>query len=64
MAFLKSVLKSKKAGAAVLGVLAKLLVTVGLDPELADAIVQLLMVYIASQGVVDLGLAVKGAKTE
>jgi hypothetical protein len=64
MGFLKAMLKSKKAGAAILGVLAKLLVTIGLQPDLADAIVQLLTVYIASQGVVDLGLALKGTKTE
>ncbi len=64
MGFLKAILKSKKAGAAVLGVLAKLLTSVGLDPAVADAIVQLLSVYIASQAAVDLGLALKGAKKE
>ncbi len=64
MGFLKAILRSKKAGAAVLGSLAKILVSFGLDPSIADAIVQLMSVYIASQAVVDVGLAVKGAKKE
>ena len=64
MGFLKAILRSKKAGAVVLGALAKLLTSVGLDPSIADAIVQLLSVYIASQAAVDVGLALKGVKRE
>jgi len=64
MGFLKALLKSKKAGAAAIGVIAKVLTTLGLDPGVADAIVQILGIYIASQAVVDVGLALKGAKTE
>jgi hypothetical protein len=64
MNFFKAIFKSKKAGAAILGVLATLLVNIGLQPDLADAIVTVLSVYIAGQSAVDVGLALKGSKTE
>lgn len=64
MGFLKAILGSKKAGAAVVGVATQLLTALGLDPAVADAATQILMAYIASQGVVDLGLALKGSKEE
>lgn len=64
MGFLKAILGSKKAGAAIFGSLAQLMVGMGLDPGVADSIVQLMIAFIASQGVVDVGLAIKGAKKE
>lgn len=64
MKFLSAIFKSKKLGAATLGVVVQLLTLVGLDPEIARDIAQLLMVYIGGQSVVDLGLAVKGTKRE
>ena len=67
MQFLKAFLGSKKAGAMIFGVVVKLLATLGLDPDLANAIsdvvVQLVSVYIGGQSLVDLGLALKGSKT-
>jgi len=63
MEFLKAIFGSKKLGAAMAGLIVQLATTFGLDPEVANKIGELLMVYIASQGVVDLGLAVKGSKT-
>ncbi len=64
MGFLKSVFSSKKAGAAIVGTLIKTATGFGLDPAVADAAVQLLLAFIVSQGAVDLGLALKGAKKE
>ncbi len=67
MQFLKAFLSSKKAGAMIFGIVVKVLVTAGLDPDLANAIsdvvVQLVTVYIGGQSLVDLGLAIKGSKT-
>ena len=65
MGFLKGILKSKKLGSAVAGILGIVLTQVmGLPEEFAAKIVSIVMSYIAAQGVVDLGLALKGSKTE
>lgn len=63
MAFLKAIFQSKKLGAAMLAMIVQLLMLIGLDPEVADAIAKIIMTYIAGQSVVDIGLALKGAKS-
>ncbi len=65
MGFLKGILKSKKLGTAVAGILGIVLTQMlGLDPEFSEKIVSIVMAYIGAQGVVDLGLALKGSKSE
>lgn len=65
MGFLKGIIGSKKLGAAIAGILTIVATEVfNLDPEFAEKIVSLLMAYIGGQSVVDLGLALKGAKKE
>ena len=64
MGFLKAILKSKKAGFAVFGVIVQIATMAGLSKEVADAVAQLIMVYIGSQGLVDTGKALKGSQTE
>jgi len=65
MGFLKAVFgRSKKASFTLIGILTGALVALGLDRDVAELIIQLIMAYLASQGVVDLGLALKGAKKE
>jgi hypothetical protein len=65
MGFLRGIIKSKKLGATVAGVLAVVLGTyLELDPGFVEKIVQLVMGYVVAQGAVDVGLAVKGTKKE
>ena len=64
MGFLKAVFSKKKAGAAGIGIIAALLTQVGLPEEISTSIAQLAMAFIAGQGITDLGLALKGVKTE
>ncbi len=47
-----------------MGIITGALTALGLDPDVAELIVKVVMAYLASQGVVDLGLALKGAKKE
>ena len=54
---------SKKATAMLAGILAVVLGTgLGLDPGLVEKIVQMVMAYLGAQGIVDVALAMKGAK--
>ena len=56
---------SKKATAVLAGVLLVLFQgTLGLSPELAQQLVQLIMVYIGGQGLVDVALAFSGHKEQ
>ena len=56
MALLKAVLSSKKAGAMTVGVLVVLLTEgLGMDEASASKVLNLLMAYIAGQGLADLG---------
>ena len=65
MGFLRGIIQSKKLGAAVAGILTIVATQIfNLDPEFAEKIVTLIMTYIGGQSVVDLGLALKGAKDE
>lgn len=62
MEFLRGILRSKKVRAALAAVTIAGLTELGLDPEAAEMAVKALMAYIAAQGIVDLGLALKGKK--
>ena len=53
MAFLKSILDSKKAGFTFLGIIVLLLTQIGLSEEMATKIAELIMLYVAAQGVND-----------
>lgn len=65
MAFLKGIIKSKKLGAAIAGIATIILTqVVGLDPDLVEKIVTIVVGYLVAQGGVDLALALKGAKKE
>ncbi len=64
MGFLKGIFRSKKAAFTLVGIITGALVALGLDRNVAELIVQVIMAYLASQGVVDLGLALKGTKKE
>lgn len=65
MGFLRGIIKSKKLGATVAGILTVILgTTFGLDDGLTTKIVSMVMTYVGAQGVVDFSLALKGAKKE
>ena len=65
MGFLRRIFgKSKKATFTFIGSITGALTALGLDPDVAELIVKVIMAYLASQGVVDLGLALKGTKKE
>lgn len=65
MGFLKGIISSKKLGAAIAGILTIVATQVlDLDPAFAEKVVTIIMTYIGGQSVVDLGLALKGAKSE
>jgi len=58
---IKGIRLSKKMSAAVAGIALVLLQDViGLTPDAAGQLVNLLMVYIGGQGIVDVGKAIKG----
>ncbi len=62
MGFLKGIFNSKKAAFTLVGIVTGALTALGLNPDVAELIVKVVMAYLASQGVVDLGLALKGTK--
>ncbi len=62
MGFLKGIFNSKKAVFTLVGIVTGALTALGLDRDVAELIVKVVMAYLASQGVVDLGLALKGSK--
>ena len=64
MGFLKGIFNSKKAVFTLVGIVTGALTALGLDRDVAELIVKVVMAYLASQGVVDLGLALKGSKKE
>lgn len=64
MGFLKGIFNSKKAIFTLVGIVTGALTALGLDRDVAELIVKVVMAYLASQGVVDLGLALKGSKKE
>jgi len=61
---MKRLFRSKKVLMMIPGILVAVLVPLGLDPDVADNVVMLVMTYIGGQSAVDVGLAVKGTKTE
>ena len=56
---LKEFFRSKKAKAMMLGVLVAILVPLGLDPEVAEKVANMVMMYIGGQSAVDTGKAFK-----
>ncbi len=64
MGLLKAIFSSKKAVFTLVGIITGALTALGLDPDVAELIVRVIMAYLVSQGVVDVGLALKGAKKE
>lgn len=56
---------SKKASVVLVGILMSVFRDVlGLDPETAQSLMQLIMMYLVGQGAVDVALAAKGAKKQ
>ncbi len=50
MAFLKSILNSKKAGFTFISIIVLLLTQIGLDEAVATKIAEAIMLYVAAQG--------------